>query len=216
MHDNKYRNRQEAGIVLAQKLKCYANNQDVFVLALPRGGVPVAYEISSALRVPLDVFIVRKLGVPGHEELALGAIAIGEVQVLNEEIISHLRISSSVIQDVIAQEKVELRRREKMYRGNRISLNVKDRIVILVDDGIATGATMCVAVQALRKMNPTRIIVAVPVAEVDICDRIQSLVDDFVCPMRPDSLLAVGSWYEDFSQTTDADVQLLLANIKTK
>lgn len=210
----KYRNRQEAGKMLAQALNYYANQKDVLVLGLPRGGVPVAFEIAQALHAPLDVFIVRKLGVPGHEELAMGAIAMDGAQVFNEEIIRELAIPQAAISRVIASEEEELKRRELSYRGNRPFPTIKDKTIILVDDGIATGATMRAAIKALRQLKPVRIIVAVPVAEIGMCETMQSLVDQFICPMRPSYFYAVGAWYEDFSQTTDEEVYTLLKEVK--
>lgn len=206
----KYTNRREAGKILASQLGVYANRRDVIVLALPRGGVPVAYEIAKALHVPLDVFIVRKLGVPGHSELAMGAITLGGVKIFNEDIIKDLHIKSEDINIVIAKEQEELKRRETKYRGNHIFPSLKDKTIILVDDGIATGATMRAAIKALDLLQPAGIIVAVPVAEKSMCDRIQSLVKQLVCPLRPVHFNAVGAWYDDFSQTEDEEVYTLL------
>lgn len=206
----KYRNRQEAGKVLAQALKAFANRQDVIVFGLPRGGVPVAYEIAEALHVPLDIFIVRKLGVPGHSELAMGAIATGDVEVFNDDIIRDLNISKEAIQFVIAKEQQELKRREIAYRGNIAFPSIKDKTIILVDDGIATGATIRAAIKALRHLNPASIIVAVPVADKRMCDKLEPLVNKLVCPMRPQDFHAVGVWYDDFSQTEDEEVYMLL------
>jgi putative phosphoribosyl transferase len=211
MDNEKYQNRQEAGRRLARQLTSYAHRENVLVLALPRGGVPVAYEIARALQAPLDVFIVRKLGVPGHEELAFGALAAQGQYVLNEEIVQHLHLSSATIQAVIAQEQEELQRRERVYRGRRTLPLIADQTVILVDDGIATGATMRVAIQALRRWKPMQIVVAVPVAERTVCQDLQQVADQFVCPIRPSHLVAVGNWYDDFTQTTDEEVQTLLA-----
>ena len=207
---DKYSHRQEAGKQLAEYLMAYANRQDVLVLALPRGGVPVGFEIAKALNVPLDVFIVRKLGVPGHAELAMGAIALGGVCVFNEEIIRELHVSKDEIQAVIQKEEQELARREMAYRGHHPFPSLNDKIIILVDDGIATGATIRVAVKALEQLNPARIIIAVPVADKQLCENIQPLVDEFICPLRPLHFYAVGAWYEDFSQTEDEEVYALL------
>lgn len=208
---NYYQNRQEAGRILAHALKSYANRKDVLVLALPRGGVPVAYEVAKALSVPLDVFIVRKLGVPGHEELAFGAIAMGDTIFLNEIIIKSLNISQHQIDQVIAAEKAELQRREKSYRGNRPFPELKNKTIILVDDGIATGATMRVAVSALRKLQPANLIVAIPVAERSTCDAIAVVVDKIICPLQPEIFYAVGAHYITFDQTSDIEVYQLLA-----
>lgn len=210
----KYRNRQEAGKFLAQSLQGYANRPDVYILALPRGGVPVAYEIAKTLHAPLDVFIVRKLGVPGHTELAMGAVAVGGIHVFNDEIIRDLRISDDEIQAIIAKEQEEIKRRESLYRGNTAFPSLKDKTVILVDDGIATGATMRAAILALRQVQPAELVVAVPVAEKTLCDKMQLLVDKLICPLRPTHFYAVGAWYDDFSQTEDDEVYTLLNDAK--
>lgn len=206
----KYANRTEAGIILANKLTDYAKKKDVLVLALPRGGVPVAYEIARILQIPLDVFIVRKLGVPGHEELAMGAIAMGNSVVFNKEIVDDLNISQSAIDAVIAKEAKELNRREMLYRNHYPFPDIKDKTIILVDDGIATGATIRAAIQSLRMLKPSFIIVAVPVADISICNEMNRLVDLFVCPLRASYLHAVGAWYDNFSQTEDEEVHQLL------
>ncbi len=206
-----FRDRREAGRLLAAPLTAYAHRPDVLVLALPRGGVPVAYEVARALGAPLDVFLVRKLGVPGHEELAMGAIASGGVRVLNQEIVRALRIPDEVIEAVAAQEQQELARRERLYRGDRPPPDVRERTVILVDDGLATGATMHAAVQALRQQQPARIVVAVPIAAPETCAELSGEVDDIVCAATPQPFHAVGLWYADFSQTTDDEVRDLLA-----
>ena len=202
--------RRAAGRLLATKLARYANRPDVVVLALPRGGVPVAYEVARALNAPLDVFVVRKLGVPGHGELAMGAVATGGVRVLNAEIVRALRIPDHVIEAVAAREQEELRRRERAYRGDRPPLDVRGRTVILVDDGLATGASMQAAIEALRQQQPARIVVAVPTAAPETCDALRARVDDVVCAVTPEPFYAVGLWYEDFSQTTDDEVRELL------
>ena len=207
---DKYADRQEAGKVLAALLKPYSNDKNALVLALPRGGVPVAYEIATTLHLPLDVFIVRKLGVPGHSELAMGAIAMGGVTVFNDDILNDLQISQAEINRVIAAEEDELLRRQTAYRNDKPFPVVRDKTIILVDDGIATGATIRSAILALNKMEPKRLIVAVPVADISICEVIQSLVDEFYCPLQPTHLYAVGAWYVDFSQTEDAEVFSLL------
>ena len=206
-----FRDRRAAGRQLAAKLARYAERPDVVVLALPRGGVPVAYEVAQALGAPLDVFVVRKLGVPGHEELAMGAVATGGVRVLNEPIVRALGIPEHVIDTVAAREQAELARRERVYRGDRPPLDVRGRTVILVDDGLATGATMQAAVQALRQQQPARIVVAVPTAAPETCEALRAKVDDVVCAVTPDPFYAVGLWYDDFSQTTDDEVRELLA-----
>ncbi len=208
---DKYQNRQEAGRLLAEALKSYSDRKDAIVLALPRGGVPVAFEVAKALYLPLDVFIVRKLGAPYHEELAMGAIAMGGAQVLNEEVIRELNISQAAIDQVVFSEHQELQRREKVYREKRPPLNVTNKVVILVDDGIATGATMRVAVKALRLAKPTAIVIAVPVAEKSICDKMAMIADKVICPLKPSVFYAVGAHYEDFAQTTDEEVHELLA-----
>jgi putative phosphoribosyl transferase len=205
-----FENRAVAGEKLATKLLRYANRPDVLVLALPRGGVPVAYQVARALRAPLDVFIVRKLGVPGYEELAMGAIASGGVRVMNADIARHIDFPQTVIDSVAQREAKELRRRERLYRGNRPAPNVQGRTVILVDDGLATGSTMRAAAVALRQMRPSKVIVAVPVAAPEICAEFRSEVDEVVCAATPDPFMAVGAWYADFSQTTDQEVRDLL------
>jgi predicted phosphoribosyltransferase len=206
-----FRNRREAGRLLASKLAAYANRQDALVLALPRGGVPVAYEVASALRVPLDVFLVRKLGVPGYEELAMGAIATGGVLALNDHLVRTLNIPNQVIEAVAAKEEQELARREHLYRGDRPPPDVRVRTVILVDDGLATGATMYAAVKALRQLQAARIVVAVPIASPETCEELRSEVDDIICAVTPEPFHAIGLWYEDFSQTADEEVRNLLA-----
>jgi erythromycin esterase-like protein/predicted phosphoribosyltransferase len=206
-----FRDRREAGRLLAEKLTAYANRRNVLVLALPRGGVPVAYEVAHALGAPLDVFIVRKLGVPGYEELAMGAVATGGVRVLNPQIIDRLGIPNHLIDAVAAREEKELARRELLYRGGRPPPDVRGRTVILVDDGLATGATMHAAIQALRQQQPARIVVAVPTASPETCEEMRAEVDDVVCAITPEPFHAVGLWYQDFSQTTDEEVRDLLA-----
>src|SRR5258706_6921767 len=206
-----YRDRSEAGRELATKLTAYAHRQDVLVLALPRGGVPVGYEVASALGAPLDVFVVRKLGVPGHEELAMGAVATGGVRVLNDQLVERLGIPEPMIDAVAAREQQELAGRERLYRGGRPPPDVRGRTVILVDDGLATGATMHAAIQALRQQNPARIVVAVPTASPETCEEMKAKADDVICGITPEPFHAVGRWYRDFSQTTDEEVHLLLA-----
>jgi len=205
-----YRNRSEAGKHLAKQLAKYANREDVLVLALPRGGVPVAFEVAKALRAPLDIFLVRKLGVPGHEELAMGAIATGGVRVLNPDVVDYLGIPASVIDAVAANELQELERRERAYRGTRTEPDVRGKTVILVDDGLATGSTMRAAAAALRQRAPARIVVAVPVSAPQTCDEYRMGVDEIICANTPEPFYGVGLWYEDFSQTTDEEVRELL------
>ncbi len=205
-----YRNRIDAGKQLAARLREYAYRDDVLVLALPRGGVPVGFEVARALNVPLDIFLVRKLGVPGHEELAMGAISTGDVRVLNEDTVDYLRIPMRVIDAVSANELRELKRREHAYRGNRPEPDVQGRTVILVDDGLATGSTMRAVAAALRQQNPARIIVAVPVSAPQTCDEYRMGVDEIICAKTPEPFYGVGMWYEDFSQTTDQEVRELL------
>jgi len=211
MQPRYFRDRSEAGRLLAAKLRTYANRADVIVLALPRGGVPVAYEVASALGAPLDLFLVRKLGIPGHEELAMGAVATGGVRVLNDEVVRVLRIPDYVIDAVTAWEQQELARRERVYRGDRPQPNVQNRTAILVDDGVATGATMLAAIRALRQQRPARIVVAVPTASPETCEDMRTEADDVVCATTPEPFYSVGLWYEDFSQTTDEEVRDLLA-----
>ncbi|HEY3025561.1 MAG TPA: phosphoribosyltransferase [Pyrinomonadaceae bacterium] len=206
-----FRDRTDAGRQLAARLKRYANRRDVLVLALPRGGVPVAYEAAKELKAPLDVFLVRKLGVPGYEELAMGAIASGGVRVLNKDIIDYLRIPDEVIDAVAAREQQELERRERAYRDDHPPPDVKDRVVILIDDGLATGSTMRAAAASLRLQKPRRIVVAVPVSSPETCDEFRSEVDEIVCAFTPEHFQGVGLWYEDFSQTSDEEVRQLLA-----
>jgi putative phosphoribosyl transferase len=215
MEDLPFRNRTEAGQLLARKLRRYADRPNIIVLALPRGGVPVANEVAKSLHAPLDVFLVRKLGVPGQEELAMGAIASGDVQVLNEDVVRALKIPQHVIDSVAAQEARELERRERLYRGDRPSRDVNSRTVILVDDGLATGSSMRAAVAALRQKNPRRIVVAVPVAAAATCREFEAEVDEIVCYQTPEPFYSVGLWYEDFSQTTDEEIRQLLERSNT-
>jgi predicted phosphoribosyltransferase len=206
-----FRDRREAGRQLARHLAAYANRPDVLVLALPRGGVPVAYEVARALNAPLDVFLVRKLGLPGHEELAMGAVASGGVRVLNRDVVEALRLPPEIIDAVANRELQELERREREYRGDRPWPDVRGKTVILVDDGLATGSTMRAAVQALRQQGPDRLVVAVPAGSPETCDEFRDEVDEIVCAITPEPFYAVGLWYEDFSQTTDDEVRELLA-----
>jgi putative phosphoribosyl transferase len=206
-----FANRTEAGRQLAEKLEKYAGRDDVIVLGLPRGGVPVAYEVAKRLRAPLDVFIVRKLGVPGFEELAAGAIASGGVRVLNEDVMRAIRYADEAIEAVTAKETTELERREQLYREGRLPPELRGRIAILVDDGLATGATMRAAVKALRQRGTAKIVVAVPVGPPDTCHELAEEADETICLSTPVFFQAVGQYYEDFSQTSDDDVRELLA-----
>ncbi len=206
-----FRDRDEAGRALAARLGPFTGQPNVLVLALPRGGVPVAFEVARALHAPLDVFLVRKLGVPGREELAMGAIASGGVRLLNEEVVRGLQIDPATIDRVAAEEQAELERRAVAYRDGRPAPDPSGQTVILIDDGLATGASMRAAVTALRRLHPARIVVAVPVAAPSACDEFAGLVDQVVCALTPEPFFAVGYWYEDFSQTTDDEVRQLLA-----
>ena len=205
-----FKDRTAAGQRLAKDLKQYANRPDVIVLALPRGGVPVAYHVARELNAPLDVWLVRKLGVPGREELAMGAIASGGTRILNEEVVKMLSLPEEDINRVAAKEQRELERREKAYRGDRPPQELSDRTVILVDDGLATGASMHAAAVALRQHNPKQIIAAVPVSAPETCNELQVEVDEIICSETPKPFLAVGLWYDKFDQTTDQEVRDLL------
>lgn len=201
--------RRQAGQFLAQRLEGLRDDASVIVLALPRGGVPVAFEVAKALDAPLDVFIVRKLGLPGHEEFAMGAIATGDVMVMNPDL-TNAGIPQATIDAVAARERVELARRERLYRGDRPPVAIADRTVILVDDGLATGSTMLAAATAVRRQQPRRTIVAVPVAAAETCRALRHVVDDVVCAMTPEPFVAVGAWYGDFRQVSDDEVHALL------
>ncbi len=209
-------NRQAAGRQLAGYLQRYRGRDDLIVLALPRGGIPVAAEIATALEAPLDVLLVRKLGLPGHPELAMGAIASGGVQVVNEQVVRQAKITHKDIEAVAAREKEELKRRERTYRGDRPWPSLKERTVILVDDGLATGATMQAAIAAVKKQQPNRIIVAVPVAPPDTVNTLTSQADEIVCPLQPQPFMAIGQWYGDFHQVSDSEVVSLLKNFGAK
>jgi len=211
-----FRDRAHAGRFLAERLRQYANRRDVLVLALPRGGVPVAYEVAKALHVPMDIFLVRKLGVPGHEELAMGAVASGGVRVINEDVVRSLGIPGAAIDRVAEKELTELSRREQAYRGNRPEPEIRGRTAILVDDGLATGSTMRAAAQALAMKEPAKIVVAVPIASPDTCEALSHEVDEIVCAVTPEPFYAVGLWYDDFDQTTDDDVRALLAESRSE
>jgi putative phosphoribosyl transferase len=202
--------RRDGGRFLASKLAIYRGLPNLMVLGLPRGGVPVAYEVARRLRAPLDVFVVRKLGMPGHEELALGAIASGGVLVLNHDIINQLRVPEPTIAAIAARESKELARREAMYRGARPPLDLRDKTVILVDDGLATGATIRAAATAVRSASPRTLVVGVPVGSLDTCTAMRALADEVICAATPSPFFSVGSWYHDFAQTTDDEVRALL------
>jgi predicted phosphoribosyltransferase len=205
-----FRDRFDAGRQLAARLGRYAGRSDVVVLGLPRGGVPVAHEVARALRAPLDIFVVRKLGLPRHEELAIGAIASGGVRVLNHDLVRLLNIPVDLIDELASREADELARREAAYRGAQPFPGLGGRTVVLVDDGMATGASMRAAVEAVRKLNPASVIVAVPVSSPEAVHELQAVADDVVSVVTPEQLDGVGGWYEDFSQTTDAEVRQLL------
>lgn len=205
-----FRDRTEAGHLLAQKLIRYKDQPGVVVLGLARGGMPVAFEVAKGLHTPLDVFVVRKLGVPGQKELAMGATASGKVRVLNDSIINALGISPATIETVAAKEEEEIEQRERLYRGARPSIEVENKKIILIDDGLATGSTMRAAVLALRRQHPASVIVAVPVAALSTCEDLKQEVDEIVCLLTPENFFAVGQWYEDFSQITDEEVQEIL------
>jgi len=210
MRSARFRDRFDAGRRLATVLQPYAGRPNLLVLALPRGGVPVAYEVARQLNAPLDLMLVRKLGVPGHEELAMGAIAPGGVRIISDDVVRALGISERAIAAIAANEEHELERRAQAYRGDRPLPDVKGKTVILIDDGLATGSTMRAAVAALKSQNPERLIVAVPVAAPETCDALREEVDDVVCALAPEPFFAVGNWYQDFSQTSDEEVRELL------
>lgn len=205
-----FADRREAGRALATRLDAYARRDDVVVLALPRGGVPVAFEVARALDAPLDLFLVRKVGVPGHEELAMGAIAEGGIELLNQELIRHLQIAPDVVAAVVSKERETLARREAEYAHLRSRLPIQGRVVLLVDDGLATGMSMEAAVTALRTLAPARLVVAVPVGAEDTCRRLRAFADEVICAMVPPYFDAVGLWYQDFRQTEDGEVAALL------
>ena len=209
--DRPFANRREAGIELASKLRQYAGRTDVVVLALPRGGVPVAFEVAEALHAPLDIFLVRKLGLPGHPELAMGAIASGGVRVLTEDVVRWYSVPDRTIEAVARQEQAELERREREYRQGRPLVDLRGKTVILVDDGLATGSTMKAAVEAARRHGPAQVVVAVPVGAPSSCEEVAEITDETVCARTPEAFSSVGQWYYDFSQTTDEEVRALLA-----
>jgi predicted phosphoribosyltransferase len=201
------RDRREAGRILAQKLQHYANRADVLVLGLPRGGVPVAAEVANALKAPLDVFLVRKLGLPGHEEIAAGALASGGLRILNLPLLEMYAVTEREMARILLRERAELERQEHVYRSDRPPLDVRNKTIILVDDGLATGSTMRAAVLALKQGRPARLVVAVPVAPPDACESLRAVADAVFCPVTPEPFGAVGRWYVDFDQTTDEEVQ---------
>ena len=211
MDDRAFADRRAAGKELAERLQAYHGRNDVVVLALPRGGVPVAHEVAEALGAPLDLFLVRKLGTPGHRELAMGAIASGGVRVLNDDVVRWFDIPPAAIDAVARDEQRELERREAAYRNGRHALPLKNRLVILVDDGLATGSTMRAAVQAVRVHEPSAVVVAVPVGAAETCRELASVADEVTCVRTPEPFSAVGQWYRDFEQTTDEEVQQLLS-----
>jgi putative phosphoribosyl transferase len=210
METRRFRDRTEAGQLLAERLRSYAGRDDVVVLALPRGGVPVAYEVAKALGAPLGVFVVRKLGVPGHEEVAMGALASGGLVVLDTGVVQRLGIGRNQLEAVVTREAEELRRRETAYDGRLDPEELEGKTVILVDDGLATGSTMRAAALAVRELNPAKIVVAVPVAAEETCDAFREVIDEIFCEITPKPFDAVGLWYEDFTQTTDEEVRELL------
>ena len=209
-HRQPFINRRDAGRTLAAYLSKYAGRNEVIVLALPRGGVPVAYEVAQALGAPMDLFLVRKLGTPGHRELAMGAIASGGIRVLNEDVVRWYSIPEAIIEHVVREEQAELERRERAYRDNRPAPDLQGRIVILIDDGLATGSTMRAAVQAVRERQPSRVVVAVPVGARETCAELASYADEVICARTPEPFSAVGQWYLDFDQTEDDEVRDLL------
>jgi predicted phosphoribosyltransferase len=211
---NRFRDRADAGRYLGAMLSSYAGRNDVVVLALPRGGVPVGFEVAQALGVPLDVFVVRKLGVPGHEELAFGALASGGTRILNSDVVRYLSMTSEVIDAVSERERSELERREHLYRGERPNTVLEAKTVILVDDGLATGASMRAAVAAVREQKPAQIVVAVPTAALDTCASLEAEVDELVSPLRPRNFRAVSLWYDRFEQVSDQEVRTLLERAK--
>jgi putative phosphoribosyl transferase len=207
-----YTDRTQAGELLARRLEHLRGRDDLLVLGLPRGGVPVAAAVAAALGAPLDVFVVRKLGVPGHEELAMGALASGGVRVLNEDVLEHVAVGAEAIEAVTRREAAELERRERLYRGERPAPRPAGRVVVLVDDGLATGSTMRAAVSAVRRLGAARIVVAVPVAPWQACEELDRVADEVVCAACPEPFTAVGAWYRDFAQTSDDEVRALLAS----
>jgi putative phosphoribosyl transferase len=216
MEKRRFRDRRQAGQLLAERVHKYAGRDDVVVLALPRGGVPVGYEVAKALGAPLGLFLVRKVGVPGHEELAMGAIATGGLLVLDPHVVRALGIDQAALESAVAAEERELERRAAAYNGNRGPPQLESKTVILVDDGLATGSTMRAAALAVRRLHPARVVVAVPVAAAETCQEFEDIVDEIVCEVTPQPFRAVGLWYEDFTQTSDDEVRELLAQSAAK
>jgi putative phosphoribosyl transferase len=210
VHHRPFANRREAGVELAKLLQHYAGRPDVVVLALPRGGVPIGYEVARSLNAPLDIFVVRKLGMPGHREFAIGAIASGGVRILNDDVLRAYGIPTALIQSVAREEEAELERRERVYRDDLAALDLRDKVVILVDDGLATGSTMRAAVEAIRKKKPSKVVVAVPVGAPETCREFERVADEVACARTPEPFSAVGLWYRDFSETSDDEVRTLL------
>jgi putative phosphoribosyl transferase len=215
-HVERFRDRREAGAVLASHLRDHGWSGEAIVLALPRGGVPVAFEVAKALHLPLDLFVVRKIGLPRHPELAMGAVASGDVRTANDAVITYYGISSDTFEEAARRETAEIDRRERAYRGSRAPLQVRDRTVFLVDDGLATGATMRAAIAAVRQLEPRRIVVAVPVGSAEACTRLGEIADEVICARIPEPFSAVGDWYLDFAQTSDDEVRELLASAEKK
>jgi putative phosphoribosyl transferase len=212
----RFRDRREAGALLAAHVRGNGWSGEAIVLALPRGGVPVAFEVAKALQLPLDIFVVRKIGLPSHPELAMGAIASGGVRTANDAVITYYGISGEAFEEAARREAAEIDRRERAYRGTRAPLQVRDRTVFLIDDGLATGATMRAAVAAVRQLGPRRIVVAVPVGSAEACTALREIADDVICARIPEPFSAVGDWYVDFTQTSDDEVRELLASAEEK
>jgi predicted phosphoribosyltransferase len=210
---NRFKDRHDAGRQLAEELTNYQNREDVILLALPRGGVPVGYEIARELGIRLDVYLVRKLGVPGHEELAFGAISTGGVKTFNEDVVRSVGLTDREIDPVVEREEAELRRREEAYRGDAPAPEIEDQVAILVDDGLATGASMRAAVESVRQQGPKETVVAVPTAPPDTCQKLSRTADAVYCLMTPEPFGGVGAWYEDFAQTSDEEVRELMAQL---
>lgn len=213
---NKFKDRRQAGALLARELSKYRGEEDVVILALPRGGVPVAFEVARELEAPLDVFLVRKLGVPGQEELAMGAIADGGIRVINKEVLPYLKITDEAIEQVAKKEEAELKRRRREYTGDREPIDITGKVAIIIDDGLATGSTMKAAIAAVKEKSPSKIIVGVPVAPPSTCDELEDSVDDMICLLKPEYFRAVGLWYDVFDQTSDQEVKDLLQKAESE